>query len=175
MKAYRARFPIRVMCRVLDLSPSGYYAWLKRPPTNQARRDQTLREMIVQVWNENWRVYGRPRPHAELRARGERTSPKRVGRLVKDAGIQGASRRRQKAGLTGRDRESRPAPDLLNRNFAAEGPDQLWVADLTYVRTQAGLVVRVRGPGRLEPLGRGLGDGEPISAPNWSKRRSQWR
>ena len=65
-------------------------------------------------------------------------SPKRVGRLMKEAGIQGASRRHRKAGLTRRDRDARPAPDLVNRNFAAEGPDQLWVADLTYVRTQAG-------------------------------------
>ena len=57
---------------------------------------------------------------------------------MKEAGIQGVSRRRQKVGLTRRDPKTRPAPDLVNRNFAAEGPDQLWVADLTYVRTQAG-------------------------------------
>ena len=138
MKAYRARFPIRVMCRVLGLSPSGYYAWLKRPPSKRVRRDRTLRETIVWIWNQNRRVYGRPRLHAELRARGERTSPKRVGRLMREAGIQGASRRRRKAGLTRRDRKARPAPDLVNRNFAVEGPDQLWVADLTYVRTKAG-------------------------------------
>ena len=138
MKAYRARYPIRVMCRVLGLSPSGYYAWLKRPASKRARRDQALRETIVRIWNQNRRVYGRPRLHAELRARGERTSPKRVGRLMKEAGIQGASRRRRKAGLTRRDRKARPAPDLVNRNFAAKGPDQLWVADLTYVRTKAG-------------------------------------
>ena len=126
------------MCRVLGLSPSGYYAWLKRSPSKRARRDQTLRKKIVRIWNQNRRVYGRPRLHAELRARGERTSPKRVGRLMKEAGIQGASRRQRKAGLTRRDRKARPAPDLVNRNFAAEGPDQLWVADLTYVRTKAG-------------------------------------
>ena len=68
VKAHRAQFPIRVMCRVLGLSPSGYYAWLKRPPSNRARQDQALREKIVQIWNENRRVYGRPRLHAELRA-----------------------------------------------------------------------------------------------------------
>ncbi len=61
MKAYRARFPIRVMCRVLGLSPSGYYAWLKRPPSKRVRRDRTLRETIVWIWNQNRRVYGRPR------------------------------------------------------------------------------------------------------------------
>ena len=138
MKAYRARFPIRVMCRVLGLSPSGYYAWLKRPPSKRARQDEALREKIVRIWNQNRRVYGRPRLHADLRARGEQTSSKRVGRLMKEAGIQGVSRRRRKAGLTRRDRKARPAPDLVNRNFTAEGPDQLWVADLTYVRTKAG-------------------------------------
>ena len=89
VKAHRAQFPIRVMCRVLGLSPSGYYAWLKRPPSNRARQDQALREKIVQIWNENRRVYGRPRLHAELRARGERTSPKRVGRLMREAGNSG--------------------------------------------------------------------------------------
>ena len=89
MKAHRAQFPIRVMCRVLGLSPSGYYAWLKRLPSNRARQDQALREKIVQIWNENRRVYGRPRLHAELRARGERTSPKRVGRLMREAGNSG--------------------------------------------------------------------------------------
>ncbi len=138
MKAYRARIPIWVMCRVLGLSPSGYYAWLKRTPSKRARRDEALREKIVRIWNQNRRVYGRPCLHAELRVRGERTSPKRVGRLMKEAGTQGASRRRRKAGLTRRDRKARPAPDLLNRNFTAEGPDQLWVADLTYVRTEGG-------------------------------------
>ena len=138
MKAHRARFPIRVMCRVLGLSTSGYYAWLKRPPSKRTRRDEALRKKIVWIWNQNRRVYGRPRLHAELRARGERTSQKRVGRLMKEAGIQGASRRRRKIGLTRRDRKARPAPDLVNRNFAVEGPDQLWVADLTYVRTKAG-------------------------------------
>ena len=117
---------------------SGYYAWLKRPPSKRARRDEALRKTIVRIWNENRRVYGRPRLHAELRARGERTSPKRVGRLMKEAGIQGASRRHRKTTLTRRDRNARPAPDLVNRDFAAEGPDQLWVADLTYVRTKAG-------------------------------------
>ena len=138
VKVHRARFPIRVMCRVLGLSPSGYYAWLKRRPSKRARRDEMLREKIVRIWNQNRRVYGRPRLHAEFTARRERTSPKRVGRLMKEAGIRGASRRRRKAGLTRRDRKARPAPDLVNRNFAVERPDQLWVADLTYVRTQAG-------------------------------------
>ena len=97
VKAHRARFPIRVMCRVLGLSPSGYYAWLKRPPSNRARRDQALREKIVQIWKENRRVYGRPRLHAELRALGERTGQKRVGRLMREAGIQ-----RGRAGGAGR-------------------------------------------------------------------------
>ena len=75
VKAYRDRFPIWVMCRVLGLAPSGYYAWLKRPPSMRARRDETLREKIVRIWNQNRRVYGRPRLHAELTVRGERTSP----------------------------------------------------------------------------------------------------
>ena len=175
VKAYRARFPIRTMCRVLGLSPSGYYAWLKRPPSNRAGRDEALREKIVQVWKENRRVYGRPRLHAELRALGERTGQKRVGRLMREAGIQGASRRCRKVGLTRRDQEARPAPDLVNRNFAVEGPDQLWVADITYVRTQAGWLYVAVVLDAWSRFGSWAGRWKRICAPSWSRRRSRWR
>ena len=140
MKANQADFPVRAMCRVLELSPSGYYAWLDRTPSARARRDEELTERIEAVWSENRRVYGRPRIYADLKEAGERVGEKRVGRLMKRAGIVGVSRRRRGAKTTRRNEDARPAPDLVERNFSADGPDQLWVADITYIPTWAGFL-----------------------------------
>ena len=138
MKAHRAEFPLAAMCRVLGLSPSGYYAWLKRPPSARARRDDELQDKIQAIWAGSGETYGRPRIHAALRAEGERVGQKRVGRLMRAMGIEGATRRRFKTATTKRDTEARPAPDLVRRDFSASGPDRLWVADITYVPTWAG-------------------------------------
>ena len=138
MKAHRAVFPVRAMCRVLGLSPSGFYAWLKRPRSASALRDDALRVLVRRSWEASRRTYGRPRIHADLAAWGERVGPKRVARLMREEGIEGASRRRRKVALTVRDAHARPAPDLVERDFSAEGPDQLWVADITYVPAGAG-------------------------------------
>ena len=128
------------MCRVLGLSPSGYYAWLRRPPSARALRDEELTERIEKIWVENRKVYGRPRIYADLKENGERVGEKRVGRLMKKAGIQGASRRRRGPKTTRRNADARPAPDLVERDFSADGPDQLWVADITYIPTWAGFL-----------------------------------
>ena len=128
------------MCRVLGLSASSYYAWLRRGPSPRGRRDAQLTERIKDIWSANREVYGRPRIHAELQASGERIGAKRVGRLMRAAGIAGASRRRS-AKTTRRDqRAARVAPDLVDRDFSAAGADRLWVADITYVRTWAGFL-----------------------------------
>ena len=140
MKTNQADFPVRAMCRVLDLSPSGYYAWLDREPSARAKRDEELTERIETVWHENRRVYGRPRIYADLKEAGERVGEKRVGRLMKQAEIVGASRRRRGPKTTRRNEDARPAPDLVERNFSADGPDQLWVADITYIPTWAGFL-----------------------------------
>ena len=137
MKAHRAEFPIRVMCRVLGLSPSGYYAWLKRTPSAHARRDAQLRVKIRESWEGSRRTYGRPRIHADLKAGGERVGAKRVARLMREEGIKGVSRRRRPK-TTQRDKGGRTVPDLVQRDFSASGPDKLWVADITYVRTARG-------------------------------------
>ena len=91
------------------------------------------------IWRANREVYGRPRIHAELQAENERVGHKRVARLMKQAGIEGASRRRGPKTTT-RGAATRPAPDLVERNFTAAGADQLWVADITYVPTWAGFL-----------------------------------
>ena len=134
MKANQARWPVRTICRVLGLSASGYYAWVRREPSARERRDGQLRERITAIWRANREVYGRPRIHAELQAENERVGHKRVARLMKQAGIEGASRRRGPRTTT-RGAATRPAPDLVERNFTAAGADQLWVADITYVPT----------------------------------------
>ena len=139
MKANQAVWPVRTMCRVLGLSASGYYAWVRRKPSARERRDGQLRERIQAIWSDNREVYGRPRIHAELREQGERVGSKRVARLMKQAGIAGASRRRS-AKTTRRDAASRPAPDLVDRDFSAVGRDCLWVADITYVPTWEGFL-----------------------------------
>ncbi len=140
MSANRAECPVRVMCRVLGLSPSGYYAWLRRRPSARALRDEELTERIEEIWVENRKVYGRPRIYADLKEAGERVGEKRVGRLMKQAGIEGASRRRRGPKTTRRNEDARPAPDLVERDFSADGPDQLWVADITYIPTWAGFL-----------------------------------
>ena len=138
MKAYRATFPLAAMCRVLGLSPSGYYDWLRRPPSARARHDAELKGRILAKWIDSDETYGCPRIHAALLADGERVSRKRVARLMKELDIEGVTRRRFKTGTTKRDAKAKPAPDLVNRDFSAKGPDRLWVADITYVPTWTG-------------------------------------
>jgi len=127
------------MCRVLGVSPSGYYGWRKRPASVRAQEDQRLLRQIRTAHEASRGTYGVPRIHAELQAQGIAVSRKRIARLMRDAGLAGVSRRRFVT-TTQRDPSSRPAPDLVDRDFAAEGPDRLWVADITYIPTRAGFL-----------------------------------
>ena len=139
MRAHQAEFPIAVMCRVLGVSTSGYYARLKRLPSERVQRDTRLKQRIRQIHLRSRCTYGRPRIHAELRAQGEKVAAKRIGRLMKEAGVRGVTRRKWVV-TTFRDPQARPAPDLVMRNFKAEHRDQLWVADITYVPTASGFL-----------------------------------
>ncbi len=125
------------MCRVLRVSRSGYYAWRKRPPSKRARKDAMLTEKIRQIHEKSRGTYGSPRVHAALQGEGIRVGEKRVARLMKAAGLRGASRRKRPS-TTIRDDSRRPAPDLVDRDFTASEPDELWVADITYVPTDRG-------------------------------------
>ena len=138
MKANRATFPLAAMCRVLGLSTSGYYGWLKRGVPARALRDAHLKDRIIAIWRESRETYGVPRIHVALQAEGERVGRKRVARLMGELDIEGVTRRRFRTGTTKREAGSRPAPDLVDRDFSAGGPDQLWVADITCVPTRAG-------------------------------------
>ena len=140
MKTNQADYPVRSMCRVLGLSPSGYYAWVRRPPSARAKRDAELVLKIRKAYDEYRQVYGRPRLYAELKEAGEVVGEKRVGRLMKQEGIWGASRRRRGPKTTRRNADARPVVDLVERNFTADGPDQLWIADITYIPASAGFL-----------------------------------
>ncbi len=139
MKANQAVYRIATACRVLGVSPSGYYAWRMRATSARAIADATLCDRIRGIHTRSRATYGVPRVHAELRAAGTRVGRKRIARLMRAAGLQGVSRRKG-CRTTIRDRDARPAPDLVQRAFTAEGPDRLWVADITYVPTWAGFL-----------------------------------
>jgi len=130
-------FPIAALCRVLGVSPSGYYAWSERPSSARAQADEILLGQIRAIHARSRGTYGARRIRVELRAQGMRCARKRVARLMRQAGLAGAQRRRYR-GTTRQDRTAIAAPDLVQRDFTAFGPDQLWVADITYVPTGEG-------------------------------------
>jgi putative transposase len=136
--AERARLPVSQLCRVLGVSRAGYYAWKSRPPSPRAAADQELTEQILKVHQRSRGTYGAPRVHAELQLdHGVHVGRKRVARLMRTAGLVGCHRRRRR-GLTRRDPQAAPAPDLVQRTFTATAPDRLWTADITYIPTWAG-------------------------------------
>lgn len=139
MKANQAAFRVATLCRVLGVSHSGYYAWLKRPPSARAQSDARLTERIRHFHRRSRDSYGVPRILDDLRDDGERINHKRVARLMRLAGLVGIHRRKGFK-TTVRDRDARPAPDLVERRFTADRPDQLWVADITYIPTLAGFL-----------------------------------
>ena len=132
-------YPIATMCRVLGVSASGYYAWQRRVPSARAKADAAIIERIREIHAASRGSYGVPRIHAELVAAGYVVSRKRVARLMRAAGLAGISRRKR-VRTTERRQGARPAPDLVERSFAADGPDRLWVADITYIPSWAGFL-----------------------------------
>ena len=128
------------MCRVLEVSASGYYAWRDRPPSRRAIDNAVLTERIRTVHAQSDATYGMPRVRAELIDQGVALSRQRVARLMRAAHIRGVSRRRAFVVTTRRDKDRQPAPDLVKREFKADAANQLWVADMTYVPTWAGFI-----------------------------------
>ena len=139
MKAHQAAHSIATLCRVLAVSPSGYYAWRSRRPSGRARRDAVLEAEIRRIHQQSRGTYGAPRIHEELAERGTGVGRKRVARLMREAGLRGVCRRRYRV-TTQRAPGHRAAPDLVQRAFTASGPNQLWVADITYIATACGFL-----------------------------------
>lgn len=140
--AEKTSFPVRTMCRVLEVSTSAFYAWHATgdAPSVQEQRDAERLAIITTAWQEHRCVYGARRLTAEVRDRGHVINRKAVARLMRLGGIEGAHRRRKgKRGRPGRP-DVAPAPDLVDRNFVVDAPDQLWVADISYLRTWEGFL-----------------------------------
>jgi len=128
------------MCRLLQISRSGFYAWLERPMSERARTDLMLTGKIEAIHRRSKGVYGSPNIHAELADdHGVRVGRKRVARLMRAAGMRGATLRRYVV-TTQPDLKTPRAVDLVERQFYSEGPDRLWVADITYIPTWAGFL-----------------------------------
>ncbi len=133
------------MCRVLGVSPSGYYAWRQRDPSRRAQQDAELLERIRAVHAKSRGIYGAPRVHAELRREQQIVcSRKRVARLMREAGLVGVHRR-HKRGSTRRDPARPSYADLVKRAFTADAPDRLWVADITQHKTAEGWELGPKG------------------------------
>ena len=138
MTAHQVDFKIATMCRVLGISSSGYYAWAKRAPSRRSQDNTALTKTVRTIHAVSRGTYGAPRVHAELAAVGIPASRNRVARVMRDANIVGVSRRKFVV-TTMRD-GGRQAPDLVDRRFAADAPNTLWVADITYIPTWMGFL-----------------------------------
>jgi putative transposase len=139
VKSNQAKYRISTMCRTLGVSTNGYYAWLLRTPCARKQDDVALGDRIETIHRRSRNTYGRPRIKAELKDDGISISNDRLARLMNERQLQGASRRKS-IRTTVRDRDARPAPDLVDRKFVADAPNKLWLADITYVPTYAGFL-----------------------------------
>ena len=138
--AHRERFGVEPVCQTLEIAPSTYYSARCRPPSQRALDDAVLSDEILRVWKENYQVYGARKVWLQLNREGIACGRDRVERLMKYLVISGA-RRGKKTKTTLRDAATSSfAPDLVMRSFVAQRPNQLWVADLTYVPTHIGFV-----------------------------------
>ena len=134
---YQQEYPITTLCRVLEVSVSGYYAWRKRAPSQHSREDAQLAEKVKTAFQDNRCVYGSPRVHAELYAQGLHCARKRVARLMREQGLF-AKRPRHRTVTTTSEPGAQVAPNLLQRDFSADRPNTKWVADTTYIWTAEG-------------------------------------
>ncbi|EKT1335443.1 IS3 family transposase [Salmonella enterica] len=129
-------WPVRLLCRVLDVHPSGFYAWLQQPHSQREQANQMLTGQIKQFWLESGCVYGYRKIHLDLRDTGQQCGVNRVWRLMKRAGIKAQVGYRSPRARKGED--SIVAPDRLQRQFNPDAPDERWVTDITYIRTHEG-------------------------------------
>jgi transposase InsO family protein len=138
--AHALEHHVTTMCRVLQVSKAGYYAWTIRPRSARASEDEQLAEEIKRIHMTSRRTYGSPRVHEELKAQGKRYGEKRIARLMREAGIRAKSRRRFR--VTTDSGHAHPiAPNQLDRQFGIEqvaAPNRVWVGDITYLSTREG-------------------------------------
>jgi putative transposase len=135
--AEKAFYPVAVMCRLLLVSRSGFYEWTRRGPSRRAQEDAVLKGRIAASHKASRGTYGSPRVHDDLRAEGYGVGRKRVARLMREQGLQGCRPRRFKV-TTDSEHAMPIAANLVKRDFEPCGPDELWAADITYIRTWEG-------------------------------------
>jgi putative transposase len=139
IEAEKAEHSISRLCKVLGVTRQGFHAWRRRGPSLRSLGDAELARLIVTIYDGSHQIYGAPRVELELRDEHDvRVGRKRVARLMRELGLQGVSRRGKKPRTTIADPKAPPAPDLVERRFIAERPNQLWLADITYVETIEG-------------------------------------
>jgi putative transposase len=131
-------YSVRRMCQFLGVSESGYYAWTKRERSQREHDDAELKLLIGEIWHDSNRIYGLPRIHAELADRGIQIGKQRLARLMHEAGVQGKMPRRKRPHTTQSDQKHPVAPNLLNRQFAVENRNAVWLTDITYIETDEG-------------------------------------
>ncbi|MEL8971451.1 IS3 family transposase [Escherichia coli] len=129
-------WPVRLLCRVLDVHPSGFYAWLQQPHSQRHQADLRLTGQIKQFWLESGCVYGYPKIHLDLRDSGQQCGVNRVWRLMKRVGIKAQVGYRSPRARKGE--ASIVSPNRLQRQFNPDAPDESWVTDITYIRTHEG-------------------------------------
>ena len=134
---HRDELPIMLMCKALNVSPSGYYAWRQRPPSAREMANQKLYEKIEAVYEANYQVYGSPRIYRELRKQNVVCSENRVARLMRLRGLKAKQSKRFRT-TTRPNKAHSAAPNLLRRDFETSRPNQKWLADITYIPTQEG-------------------------------------
>ncbi|GHO90783.1 transposase [Reticulibacter mediterranei] len=137
IEQHKHEFPIVVMCQVLAVAESGFYAWRKRPICQRQREDAQIAQEIRQVFSSHQGRYGSPRIHKQLHDQGRAIARKRVARLMREADLS-ARRKRRRMMTTKRDKTHPVAPNLLNREFTASSPNKKWVTDITYIPTTHG-------------------------------------
>ena len=135
---HRRRWPVRIQCRVLKVSPSGYYDWRGRTPSNRRRRREQLAERVERIHADSRGNYGGPRVYRQLKDEGERVAPKTVAAIMREDGLRGKSPCKRKPRTTDSAHDKPVAENLLRRDFTATGPNQKWVADITYLDTEEG-------------------------------------
>lgn len=140
IERWQDEFPVTRLCAVLQVSESGYYAWVKRAPAPRQQANQQLEQTIRQVWQRYRGIYGAPRIHAELQASGIRVGHNRVARLMRVAGLRGKTARRRQPRTTQIDATQPVAPNTLARQFAVTRPNTIWLADITYIETEQGFL-----------------------------------
>ena len=131
----RADYPVKIMCRVLEVSPAGYYAWRVRPESPRAVADRELLENIRRVHRDSHGRYGSPRIHAELKAQGHCTSRGRIERKMRSHGVRAIMVGPRRCRTTDSGHCFPIAPNLIGRNFSAAMRNQVWLADITYIQT----------------------------------------